>query len=382
MAMSSPQQQTPLNARHRAAGARMIDFSGWDMPLHYGSQLREHAAVRSACGVFDVSHMGLVDVTGDDAEAYLRRLLANDVARLEDGQALYSCMLNADGGVLDDLIVYRLRQGRYRCVVNAANRDSDQDWMRQQLCGFNADLRLRDDLGLLAVQGPQAEGILAGLIESDLCDAIRSLAPFHCLERGAWLVGRTGYTGEDGFEVAVPAAQLAGLWQGLMDAGVAPCGLGARDSLRLEAGMHLYGQDMDAQTSPLVSRLGWTVAWQPTGRDFIGRQALATEREVGPDRNLYGLVLGERGMLRQGQQVTLTERDGSGSVTSGGYSPQLGCSIGLARLPLEPGEWVTVQSRDRQLPARVVRPPFVRQGRVLVSTGQGNADAETDQCFP
>ncbi|MCK8516577.1 glycine cleavage system aminomethyltransferase GcvT [Methylonatrum kenyense] len=366
--MSSAQQQTPLNALHRAAGARMIDFSAWDMPLHYGSQLREHAAVRSACGVFDVSHMGLVDVAGDQAEAFLRRLLANDVARLDDGRALYSCMLNVRGGVLDDLIVYRLQQDRFRCVINAANRASDMDWMLTQGADFNVHLRLRDDLGLLAVQGPQAADVLASLLESDLGDALRGLEPFGCLERGAWLLGRTGYTGEDGFEVAVPAAQLAGLWQGLMNAGVAPCGLGARDSLRLEAGMHLYGQDMDASTSPLVSRLGWTVAWQPETRDFIGRQALATEREAGPDRNLFGLVLQARGMLRQGQAVALTGRDGGGVVTSGGYSPQLGCSIGLARLPLEPGETVVVQSRQRLLEARVVRPPFVRHGRVLVSS--------------
>lgn len=364
--MSSAQQQTPLNARHRAAGARMIDFSGWDMPLHYGSQLREHTAVRSACGVFDVSHMGLVDVAGDGAEGFLRRLLANDVARLADGQALYSCMLDPQAGVLDDLIVYRLREGQFRCVVNAANRAADLDWMQRQCGDFDVRLRLRDDLGLLAVQGPRAETCLAGLLESELGDALRGLAPFGCLQRGDWLLARTGYTGEDGFEIALPAGQLAGLWQGLMDAGVTPCGLGARDSLRLEAGMHLYGQDMDTQTSPLVSRLGWTVAWQPEDRDFVGRQRLAAERQAGPERNLFGLLLRERGMLRRGQSVTLTAGAGSGIVTSGGYSPQLGCSIGLARLPLQPGETVMVQSRDRLLEARVVRPPFVRGGRVLV----------------
>ena len=363
--MNARSRQTPLHARHRAAGARMVDFAGWDMPLHYGSQLREHEQVRTACGVFDVSHMGLVDVFGPGAEAFLRYLLANDVTRLSDGEALYSCMLEHSGGVLDDLIVYRLQAKRFRCVVNAACRNADLDWMLAQADGYEIQIELRDDLGLLAVQGPRAEGILAGLLESDVGDGLRGLKPFACLERGDWLLGRTGYTGEDGFEVALPAAQIAGLWQGLMDAGVAPCGLGARDSLRLEAGMHLYGQDMDRSTSPLISRLGWTVAWQPRERGFVGREALLAEREAGRTRNLHGLVLEERGMLRHGQQVTLANGR-TGHITSGGFSPALQCSIALARLPEPPGDRVSVDLRGRSAPARVVRPPFVRHGRVML----------------
>jgi aminomethyltransferase len=346
-------------------GGRMVEFAGWDMPLHYGSQLQEHHAVRSAAGMFDVSHMTIVDVVGGASEAWLRRLLANDVARLTPGKALYTCMLNPSGGVIDDLIVYRLAESQYRLVLNAATRAKDLAWLRQHLDAAVLTLRQRDDLAMLAVQGPGARECCGELLPAGLRGAAVALKPFHAAQAGEWQVARTGYTGEDGFELMLPGDQAAVLWERLAAAGVAPCGLGARDTLRLEAGLNLYGADMDEQTTPLESNLAWTVAWEPESRAFIGREALEAQRAAGPTRKLVGLVLEERGVLRPHQGVRLAD-GGQGEVTSGTFGPTLGKSIALARIPAGTQDACEVDIRGRWLPARVVAPPFVRYGLARV----------------
>lgn len=359
-------RQTPLFEDHRAAGARLTDFAGWAMPLHYGSQLDEHHAVRRHAGMFDVSHMLAIDVVGPDAEAYLRRLLANDVARLAAlGRALYSCLLDAQGGVLDDVIAYRLDASappeRFRVVVNAGRADADLDWMQRQANGFALELHPRRDLAMIALQGPAARALAEGLWPT-LAPTLAGLARFGAFETDAMLVARTGYTGEDGYEIMLSGAAAPALWRRLRDAGVRPCGLGARDTLRLEAGMNLYGQDMDTSVTPAECGLSWTVAFTP-GRDFIGRAALESKP---PNRQQLGLVLLDRGVLRAHQRVLCAQ--GEGETTSGGFAPTLNGSIALARLPLgvAPGDTVRVQVRDKSLAARVVRPPFVRHGQVLV----------------
>ncbi|KXX64352.1 glycine cleavage system aminomethyltransferase GcvT [Marichromatium gracile] len=358
--------RTPLFAEHVRLGARIVPFGGWDMPLHYGSQLEEHHTVRRAAGMFDVSHMRPVDIEGAQARDFLRHLLANDVARLtQPGKALYSCMLNPEGGVIDDLIVYLRGPERYRLVVNAATAAKDLDWMAQQRAGFAVDIRPREDLAMIAVQGPEARTKTLPLLAAPLAERAQALAPFFATEHEDWFVGRTGYTGEDGFEIMLPATEAATLWQALEQAGVQPCGLGARDTLRLEAGMNLYGQDMDEETGPLEAGLGWTVAWEPAERDFIGRAALAAQRERGGLRRFVGLVLEGRGVLRGHQQV-LIDGEVAGEITSGGFAPTLGGSIALARVAPTIGERCAVLIRDKAVPARVVKPPFARHGKALI----------------
>ncbi len=358
-------RHTPLYDTHVAAGAKMVDFAGWDMPLHYGSQLQEHRDVRSGAGMFDVSHMTVVDLAGDGTEDFLRHLLANDVARLrEPGKALYSCMLNDDGGVIDDLIVYYLSPGHYRMVVNAATREKDLAWLRRQAEPFDTELRERDDLAMIAVQGPRArERFHAAAPQA--ADRIADLRPFFAAAVDDWFIARTGYTGEDGYEVILPGGDAAALWEALAGAEVAPCGLGARDSLRLEAGLALYGQDMDETVSPLECGLAWTVAWEPAQRAFIGRDALERQRAAGVARRQVGLVLDSRGVLRHDQPVH-NDAGGVGVITSGGFSPALGRSVALALVPADTGDRCTVDIREREYPVRVVRPPFVRHGKVLV----------------
>ncbi|WP_185267701.1 glycine cleavage system aminomethyltransferase GcvT [Halopseudomonas xiamenensis] len=354
--------RTPLYERHLAAGAKLVDFGGWDMPLHYGSQIEEHHQVRRDAGMFDVSHMTVVDVTGADARAWLQYLLANDVARLEaPGRALYSAMLNPAGGVLDDLIVYRLDDG-YRLVVNAATRTKDLAWMRQQAADFTVTITERDDLAMLAIQGPRARDLCASVVSDSRAVLIDQLEPFHGLPDGQWFLARTGYTGEDGLEIMLPAAQAPALWQALLDAGCKPCGLGARDTLRLEAGLNLYGADIDEQTSPLAANMAWTIAWEPAQRDFIGRQALEAQRQAADQPKQVGLLLSERAVLRSGQAV-IVDGIGEGQITSGSFSPTLGCSIALARVPRATAGSARVEIRGKSLPVRVIRPGFVRNGK-------------------
>ena len=357
--------RTPLFETHVAAGARMVDFGGWDMPVHYGSQIEEHHAVRRDAGMFDVSHMLIADVTGARSRDYLRHLLANDVAKLKDsGKALYSCMLNESGGVVDDLIVYFINENWFRAVVNAGTRDKDTAWLKRHAAAFQVDVRPRTDLAMIAVQGPSARSKAATLIGSHAPAALE-LKAFFGRELGQYFVARTGYTGEDGWEIMMPVAEVAAFWKKLQAAGVAQCGLGARDTLRLEAGMNLYGNDMDETVGPLESGLTWTVAFDPPQRDFVGRAALESLRKGGVPRKLVGLMLEDRGVLR-GHQKVIAPGIGEGELTSGTFSPTLERSIGFARVPAGTGDQVQVDIRGKLLPARVVKYPFVRNGKALV----------------
>jgi aminomethyltransferase len=357
---------TPLNAVHRASGARMVDFGGWDMPVNYGSQIGEHHAVRTDAGMFDVSHMRVVDLEGAGARDFLRYALANNVDKLRvAGKALYSCLLADDGSVLDDLIVYYLREDFFRIVVNAATADKDIARFRALLAARAPQLVLtpRTDLAMIAVQGPNARAkVWRALPGAEAASA--ALQPFMGAPMGDGFIARTGYTGEDGFELMIPAARAAAVWSALAAEGVRPCGLGARDTLRLEAGMNLYGQDMDETVGPLESGLAWTVDLA-SPRDFAGKAALAARA---PARQLVGLVLVDAGGVLRAHQVVHTAR-GDGAITSGTFSPTLNKSIALARLPagVAPGDTVQVVVRDKALAARVVKPPFARHGKALVS---------------
>ena len=358
-------QRTPLYEQHLALGAKMVDFGGWDMPLHYGSQVEEHHQVRRDCGVFDVSHMTVVDITGPQAKAWLQYLLANDVERLKTpGKALYSGMLNERGGVVDDLIVYLTSEG-YRLVVNAATRDKDMAWMQAHSAGFEVVLNERKDLAMLAVQGPSARARVAELVTQARAALIHELKVFQGLPEGDWFIARTGYTGEDGLEIILPAAEAPDFFSELIGAGIAPIGLGARDTLRLEAGLNLYGQDMSEDASPLASNMAWTIAWEPAERQFVGRSALEAQRAAGNQPRLVGLVLEERGVLRA-HQVVRIEGVGEGEITSGSFSPTLGKSIALARVPAATGERAEVEIRGKWYPVRVVQANFVRHGKAVI----------------
>jgi len=354
--------RTPLYNQHLAMNAKMVDFSGWDMPIHYGSQLNEHKSVRSDAGMFDVSHMTVLDLRGEQAKAFLQKLVANDVGRLKThGKALYTCMLNEQAGVIDDLIIYYLGEGDYRIVLNAATREKDLAWITRQSEGFIVELDTPVGLAMIAVQGPNARSKVHAVLGEALTEQVSVMSPFNGCRCGELFIARTGYTGEDGYEIILPGDQVAGLWQQLYQAGVPPIGLGARDTLRLEAAMNLYGTDMDEGISPLECGLDWTIAWQPETRDFIGRTALQTQLEAGPEHKFVGLLLEERGVLRGHQKVVCEA--GEGEITSGTFSPTLGKAVALARVPAEMGSHCQVEIRGKLLNARVVKPPFVRNGQ-------------------
>ncbi|MGB7452813.1 MAG: glycine cleavage system aminomethyltransferase GcvT [Lysobacterales bacterium] len=355
-------KHTPLYNTHIAAGARMVDFGGWEMPINYGSQIEEHHKVRQAAGMFDVSHMTVVDINGSQARHFLSYLLANDVAKLQTpGRAFYTCMLNEQGGIVDDLITSFLDETFFRMVVNAATHDKDLAWIALQARAFDVIVTERPELAMIAVQGPAArEAVLALLSEGD-AKVAAEMKPFNTGQFGDAFISRTGYTGEDGFEISLPADSAVALWDQLLLAGVAPCGLGARDTLRLEAGMNLYGQDMDDDVTPLESGLGWTVALKDE-RVFIGKDALLEQKERGVRNKLVGLVLGGRGVLRPGQRV-ITQA-GEGVTTSGSFSPTLQKAIALARLPKDAAQSCQVDIRGRLLECSIVKPPFARNGTV------------------
>lgn len=359
-------QQTPLFEQHTLCGARMVDFHGWMMPLHYGSQLDEHHAVRRDAGMFDVSHMTIVDLKGTRTRDFLRYLLANDVARLTTpGKALYSGMLNASGGVIDDLIVYFFSEEFFRLVVNSATREKDLAWITEHAAPYAIDISVRDDLSLIAVQGPNAKAKAATLFSDEQREAVSGMKPFFGVETGGLFIATTGYTGEAGYEIAMPNEKAAEFWHALVEAGVKPCGLGARDTLRLEAGMNLYGQEMDEGVSPLAANMGWTVSWEPSDRQFIGREALESQRKQGTEK-LVGLVMTEKGVLRNGLTVRFTDEQGQpqqGIITSGSFSPTLGYSVALARVPSGVGDSAVVEIRNREMPVKVTKPIFVRAGK-------------------
>jgi aminomethyltransferase len=358
--------RTPLYETHVALKAKMVDFGGWDMPLHYGSQIEEHHRVRQDAGMFDVSHMNIMDLKGKEARDFLRLLLANDVAKLQTpGRALYACMLNTQGGVIDDVVAYFLDESSFRVVANAATREKDLAWIRNSAELFGGvHIVPRDDLAMIAVQGPNAkERVYKAL--GDPLRAAEKLKPFHSITIGDLFVATTGYTGEDGFEIILPSTPVRDIWDALREAGVAPIGLGARDTLRLEAGMNLYGQDMDETTTPLESGLAWTVAFEPADRKFIGREVLDKQRRNGTPRQLVGLVLEEKGGVLRAHQTVHCDGLGDGEITSGGFSPTLNRSIALARVPagVPLGASCDVEVRGKRLGTRVVKYPFVRHGK-------------------
>lgn len=363
-------QHTPLYDAHVRMGGKIVDFAGWEMPINYGSQIEEHHAVRKSAGMFDVSHMCVVDLSGEQVRAFLRKLLANNIDRLQaPGKAIYSCMLNERGGVIDDLIVYFVRQNFFRMVVNAGTRDKDLAWLKAQAKPFDVTVRERADLAMIAVQGPTAREHVLDMLEPNLRDCVGALEPFFAVpnvEDGDWFVARTGYTGEDGFEIILPAKAAEQFWNALADRGVFPIGLGARDTLRLEAGMNLYGSDMTEEITPLQAGLAWTVGWDPADRDFIGRAVLDQQRATGASSKLVALLLEGKGVLRNHQ--TIITSAGPGEITSGSYSPTLGRSIALARIPADAkGDSCEVDIRGRREPARIVKLPFVRHGEIKIA---------------
>jgi aminomethyltransferase len=353
--------RTVLFDKHVESGAKMVDFHGWEMPINYGSQIEEHHAVRQDAGMFDVSHMTIVDVKGADAKPFLRYLVANDVAKLKKpGKALYTGMLTDDGGVVDDLIIYFFDEENYRLVVNSATREKDLAWMNTKSEGFAVTLTERPEYSMIAVQGPKAIEKVATLLTDEQNEMTAGMKPFFGVQVGELFIATTGYTGESGYEIIIHEDHCADWWQRLLEAGVKPCGLGARDTLRLEGGLNLYGQDMDETVSPLAANMGWTIAWKPEDRDFVGRAALTAQKAQGTDK-LVGLVMKEKGVLRTGQKVIV--EGGEGVITSGTFSPTLGHSIALARVPASTGDTAEVEMRKKTVAVEVIKPCFVRQGQ-------------------
>lgn len=356
-------KNTALHDLHVSLNARMVDFGGWDMPINYGSQIDEHHFIRQDAGMFDVSHMTIVDMKGEKVKAFLQKLLANDVAKLKnEGKALYSCMLNEEGGVIDDLITYYINDTFYRTVVNASTREKDLAWINKQAEEFGVEVTERDDYAMIAVQGPNARTKAHKALGEDAEEKLNDMAPFYIRDYGNLSVARTGYTGEDGYEIMLPEKDASALWSRLLEVEVKPCGLGARDTLRLEAGMNLYGSDMDETISPLEAGLNWTVAWEPAERDFIGRDAITKQKEQGAKRKLVGLVLEGKGVIRNHQKV-MVDGNEVGEVTSGSFSPTLSQAIAFARVAKDMGDKCQIEMRGKQIDARVVKIPFVRNGK-------------------
>jgi aminomethyltransferase len=357
-------KHTPLYQAHIDAGGKMVDFGGWEMPLNYGSQIEEHHQVRNDAGMFDVSHMTVVDFKGLQAKVFLQTLIANDVDKLKtEGKALYSCMLNEKGGVVDDLIVYYLNDEDYRMVINAGTTEKDIAWINTQAEGFDVSVEPKFDLAMIAVQGPNARAKVFEAMPGveDVCGELK---PFNAASLGSLFIARTGYTGEDGFEIMLPEKSAEFTWKMLLEVGVKPCGLGARDTLRLEAGMSLYGSEMNDQVSPLEAALTWTVDLSDEDRHFVGRDALEALRDKGVKKTIVGLILEGKGVIRNHQKV-LTSL-GEGKVTSGTFSPTMGKAIALASMPMGAVGSCEIEMRNKQVSAKIVKPPFVRDGKVLV----------------
>ena len=357
-------KHTPLYQAHIDAGGKMVDFGGWEMPLNYGSQIEEHHQVRNDAGMFDVSHMTVVDFKGLQAKVFLQTLIANDVDKLKtEGKALYSCMLNEKGGVVDDLIVYYLNDEDYRMVINAGTTEKDIAWINTQAEGFDVSVEPKFDLAMIAVQGPNARAKVFEAMPGveDVCGELK---PFNAASLGSLFIARTGYTGEDGFEIMLPEKSAEFTWKMLLEVGVKPCGLGARDTLRLEAGMSLYGSEMNEEVSPLEAALTWTVDLSNENRRFVGRDALEAFRDKGVKKTIVGLILEGKGVIRDHQKV-LTSL-GEGEVTSGTFSPTMGKAIALASMPMGAVGSCEIEMRNKQVSAKIVKPPFVRDGKVLV----------------
>ena len=350
--------RTSIYHEHLERNAKIMDFFGWELPLHYGSQIDEHMCVREAVGLFDVSHMSILEISGLNSKKFLRYLLANDVAKISVGQAMYSCMLNTSGGIIDDLIIYCLSDELYLCVANASNRATDLQWVQKYAKNFEVQADYLIDVSIIALQGPKSEQLLSSVYEG-----VSKIKPFHFGYSGDVMICRTGYTGEDGFELILPSRSSVNLWRTLLNQGAQPCGLGARDSLRLEAGMRLYGSDMNETTTPSSVGLGWTVLIDKE-RDFIGKAALEAQDQEGQGKKLIAVLLKSKGVLRSGQVIY----DGDikcGLITSGSFSPILNVSIGFAYVEGKPRN-LRVSIRERRLPLELINGAFVKRGKILV----------------
>lgn len=370
---SNMAHQTPLYQEHLISGAKMTDFQNWSLPLNFGSQIDEHNAVRTQAGIFDVSHMLITDISGAQTKAFLQFLLANNIDKLtQAGKALYTVMLNDAGGIIDDLIVYFLAEGQYRIISNAGTRMRVTQWLEQHAQKFDCTCQIREDLALIAVQGPQTTSIVCDVLQSTQANhCLQQLKPFHTCTLDTWCIAATGYTGEAGFEIMLPATDAVSFWRNCCTAGAMPCGLGARDTLRLEAGLCLYGHEMNEETSPLISGLGWTVAFEPSSRDFIGKAALLADQN--PSQKLVGLVMTDRGVMRPQMSLYTAPNNTSelaGSITSGGFSPSLECSIALARIQTQSPEYLFIQLRQGWVKVKVTPPAFFRRGKALIDVGR------------
>ena len=356
--------KTPLYNCHVEAGARMVNFYGWLMPINYGSQIKEHEVVRTNCGIFDVSHMLAVDIKGEGVENFLRQLLANDVKKLQLNHAQYGCILNHNAKIIDDLITYKVTNNHFRIIINAGNRESDVVWFKENAKDFDVTITTCNDSAIIAVQGPSAKDIVAKTVDTSIATELSSLAPFSFKIDGEWMYARTGYTGEDGFEIILPQSEAINFWNTLLENGAKPAGLGARDTLRLEAGMHLYGQDMSTQTTPLERGLGWSVDLSDETREFIGKKAYLVKKADGINTKWAGIVLHSKGVLRAGQEVDFDNGE-KGYITSGSFSPSLKVAIALAYVPKN-GVNPKVTIRGKELEVEVTKPRFVKNGKSLL----------------
>lgn len=351
--------KTALHPLHLQTNAKMVDFFGWTMPLHYGSSIEEHKAVRSNAGCFDVSHMTILDVLGTGGRQFLRKLLTNDVDRISHaGEALYTTMCNEHGGIIDDLIVYKRSPDSYRLILNASTKDKDLAWLHAKSQGFAIGLHTRPDLSIIAIQGPQVFSQLSSILTSAQLDAISTLKRFECVEIEQSFFARTGYTGEDGLEIILPHDLALSLWQKCLQTGIHPCGLAARDSLRLEAGYMLYGQDMTESNTPLESGLSFTVKWDPLDRDFIGMGALLAKKNH-LQHKMVGLTLKDKAIMRTNQRVIFKDLP-DGIITSGGYSPTLDLSIAFARVPIAAQDKAEVEIRDKLFAVTIGNTRFIK----------------------
>ncbi|MDA9659660.1 glycine cleavage system aminomethyltransferase GcvT [Pseudomonadota bacterium] len=351
--------KTPLHNAHIQLGAKMVNFSNWEMPISYSSLIKEHNAVRNAAGIFDVSHMSVFDFDGGNQIAFFKKIFANDIKKIyKDNKAIYGALLNEEGGILDDLIIYHANN-KFRLVSNCSTREQNKQWLEKHAVEFGVKVMERSDMGILAIQGPNA---LKKILEIKEIDAqVNTLQSFGCMFEGDKLYARTGYTGEDGLELIVPTQDINNLWDQALEMGCIPVGLGARDTLRLEAGLNLYGNDMTINNHPYESNLGWTIDMSDKHRKFIGKDALLSI-DQSKSQKIVGIILLDKGVLRSGYEIT--HEQGKGVVLSGSYSPTLQSSIGLARVDQGYKENGKVMIRNKVLNIDFVSPRFLGQGKI------------------
>jgi aminomethyltransferase len=351
--------KTPLNKSHIELGAKMVNFSNWEMPISYSSLIEEHNAVRNTVGIFDVSHMSVFDFDGDNQVAFFEKIFANDIKKIyKDNKAIYGALLNEEGGILDDLIIYHANN-KFRLVSNCSTREQNRQWFEKHAVEFGVKVMERSDMGILAIQGPDALNKILKIKEID--NQVNTLQSFGCMFEGDKLYARTGYTGEDGLELIVPTKDINHLWDQALELGCTPIGLGARDTLRLEAGLNLYGNDMTINNHPYESNMGWTIDMSDESREFIGKDALLSI-DQSKSQKIVGIILQDKGILRSGYEIT--HEQGKGVVLSGSYSPTLQSSIGLARVDQGYKENGKVMIRNKLLNIDFVSPRFLGQGKI------------------